>query len=334
MTMNKSPLVLILAAVCVFSATAANNRNSRSGRVAKKPRVMIPVPECLNPGKNPAADLEFPIGEKKTVCTSNKGYGKARKADPDAAMRTVYPYLNNACRIGKEQLLYIVQDGKDFTLERLDLDDGNKTETIGYFIKPKDPNLIEAFIHNHPEGVIYWPTEADVKSALENGCNCYIRACDGKLYVFDVTDGNVYEIGTKKWRRGKPLKQYPLTGERTNDGHDLYDLSKYEEMKAMYAPKKVNGGQTPVGEAPRSRSGYCECAKPQILGHGAYVGKLYKSKSKTQHLGQIGFVCMACGRPNKALQEQARAWKASQESEGLPTQWYDFQMQYIENMKK
>lgn len=318
--MNKAMFVVILSVVCAFQAMAVGNRNSQSKRPERKTKVTIPVPECLNPGKNPADDLEFPIGAEKTICTSNRGYNKAQKADPDVAMRKVYPYLNNACRIGQEQLLYIVQDGKDFTLSRADSGNGGKTEVSGMIAIPKDKSLIVACIHNHPKGVIYWPTEADIIDALKYGMNCYIRACTGELYVFDVADGNVYKLG-KNGRSG-PLKQYPLTKKRTNDGHDLYDLSKFKEMKAMYAPKE------------KSNSGYCECANPQIWGHGAYVGRVYKSKSKTQHLGAIGFVCVACGCPNKALQEQARELKASQAAEGLPTQWYDVQMQYIENMKK
>jgi len=332
--MNKSLFVVLLAVVSAFPGVAANKRNSGNGRTTTNGlKVKAPTPECLNPGKDPAADLEFPIGEKKTVCTSDRGYGQARKADPDVAMKKVYPYLNNACRLGQEQILYIVQDGKDFTVSRADSGGGTMTSVSGVIFKPKDKSLIMAIIHNHPEGVIYWPTEADIRDALKNGCNCYIRSCDGHLYVFDVTDGKVYEID-KKGKRSKPLKQYPLDGTRTNDGHDLYDMSKFEEMKAKHAPKEQNDGQVGVAGKPQSRSGYCECANPQIWGHGAYVGKLYKSKNRTQHLGQIGFVCVACGCPNKALQAQAKAWKACQESEGLPTQWYDFQMQYIANMKK
>lgn len=330
--MKRTILSLLMVVACSLNAVAVNHKSLTGKRNVKAPKVRTLAPECLNPGRNPSPELEFPIGEKGTICMPKH---RGMTANPDLAMMKVLPYLNKACSKGVEQQLYIVQDGNNFSLSRADSGDGTADSVKGTIVRPGDKRLKVAIIHNHPNGTA-WPSEIDVESALKSGLDCYIRACVGKsyaLYVFDVTDGNVYKVD-KNGKRTGPLPQCPLSESRRNDGSDGYDMSKFEEMKAKFAPKEQDDERTVGVGSPRSRSGYCECSNPQIYGHGAYVGTLHKSKHKTQHLGMIGFVCLACGCPIKTLQVQAQEWRACQKAEGLPTQWYDLQMQYIEDMRR
>ena len=303
-----------------------------------KKRVLTPGPNgsCVIPERNPLNQRMLEPGESIPVC------GKT----VEEVMSNIQVMFGNACKAGVEQILYVVRlpDGRH-ELRRGDNNDGT-SKSVEFRPRLAKGEIIVGIIHDHPDlgQSALWPSEMDAVTAMKHNTNIYVHDCksDGMSVAYLHKPKSMERVGL--WKKvmlvkdGKPTEALTMP-ERTGscNGHDAYDESQYEQYAAgkysQTCDSRPAAKTQTLGSVRTGAGGYCQCANPQIWGHGAYVGKVYKSKYKTQHLGAIGFVCVACGCPNKTLQKQAKAWKASQEAEGLPTQWYDFQMQYVENMK-
>ena len=287
-------------------------------------------------------------------------YGESKRiyaANPTDAMSKAHGMLSGACLNGKEEILYLVEVKNGvYDLKRGDRGDGSGVE-VEFTPQKEDVDKIVAILHNHPEisgSDGRWPSEDDAILGLKYKSDVFIRECGSQtLYCLKLRTkprtlhyGRVYKVeyqDTKEGVRGylsRREETYTQPKTRRCDGHAPYDrtqIARYAKdhlSSACLVDNREKKGLSLGLVQERSSGGYCKCPSPlgcveavvnERTDFAAHMGR------KARAYGAIQFICGKCGKINESFYKKASKLKSEQQKQGLPTDWFDRQLQVLRN---